>query len=634
MALASGTIFEIRASATTGNVNGAGFNTANANFPTDGTVDTNTGNTASPVFSSATYNFVAGDVGAWLYVKAGTNTIPGWYQIASVASNKATLTATIGAGVLQSSTNSQIFTASTAAGIATVGTPTGITFGIDYSQQDAAQITATDYGATGSSTTLTSAGAGFTRMMVGNFYHQTTTGTGGFGVVGWYEIVSYTNASNVVLDRTPNSGTASVACTGYIGGAGRLDGLEDAFLEMHPSASIIFIEKGTYTISSGASIASTNSTAILPSFILGYNTQRGDSCVGSNRPIIACGANSITLGQYQTPENIIFTGTSATIVTSGAGCQFTNCKFLNSSTTASRSAISVSNFSGMIIDCECVSQNGIGITNNSNQNLIYGNYIHDSVTGISGSSAAMLLVQNIIEACSTAAVTASSASGTHAMIGNTFYGVEGKIGIGINLSAANSASGRYVNNIIYGCTTGVAVATGAADSNFSAFNNFYNNTTDVSNFKKSATDLALDPQFTGATQITGTTATTSGSVLTQSGGDFSTVTDNVDYLRVTAGTGTTLGCYLITSHTSTTLTVNNSLGTGATADKVYYVTTGHNFAIGTNLKGLGFPSFTNIGSDTLGYSDVGAVQRQEASSEATYVINKNITQYIVQDGEI
>ena len=63
MALAAGTIFDFRASATSGNLNGAGFNVANANFVTDLTTDANTGNTASPVVSSATYTFVAGDVG-------------------------------------------------------------------------------------------------------------------------------------------------------------------------------------------------------------------------------------------------------------------------------------------------------------------------------------------------------------------------------------------------------------------------------------------------------------------------------------------------------------------------------------------------------------------------------------------
>src|SRR6185503_9870086 len=92
------TIFEVRA---------AGSDTANGGFfdpgqtagmNTDGAATSATGN--SPVFSSASYNFVAGDVGAWVYIALGTNWTPGWYQIASVASNVATLTATIGTAYL------------------------------------------------------------------------------------------------------------------------------------------------------------------------------------------------------------------------------------------------------------------------------------------------------------------------------------------------------------------------------------------------------------------------------------------------------------------------------------------------------------------------------------------------------
>ena len=51
---------------------------------------------AAPVFTSASYNFVAGNVGAWLFIASGTAWIPGWYKIASVASNAATLGAGIG----------------------------------------------------------------------------------------------------------------------------------------------------------------------------------------------------------------------------------------------------------------------------------------------------------------------------------------------------------------------------------------------------------------------------------------------------------------------------------------------------------------------------------------------------------
>jgi hypothetical protein len=615
MALTAGTIFETRASATTANVNGAGFNPANANFLTDLATDANTANTSAPVVSSVTYNFVAGDAGAYVYVSAGTSWQPGWYPIASVASNKATLDAAIGSVVL--TINSQgLVTRNTVVGCTSdaTATLTGGTFGVDYSQQNTAVINAVaDFNAVGASTTLTSATAGFTPVMVGNLFHQTTTGTGAFGTVGWYEIVSYTNATTVVLDRAPNGGTASVNTTGYVGGAGRLNGLEDAFFEMIPAASVVWIKGGTYTTSGSISVASTNATSTNPSFVIGYNSLRGDTCNGSNRPVLAMGANALTWGQHQILVNLSVTSTNAASFSCGTGNKAINCRVFNSSSTASRVAFGASGSNNTLIACEGISQNGIGIQNNTNTGGVFGCYIHDSTTGISGTAGASSFLFNIFEACLTTALSLSS--NAYNIIGNTIYGREAKMGTGINLSAANPPHSKVIGNIFYGLTTGITV-NGATDSNLSFYNDFYNNTTDVSSFKKGPTDLALDPQFTGATQITGTTATTSGSVLTQSGGDFSTVTDNVDFVQVLSGTGVTVGNYLITSHTGTALTVNNALGTSSGGDVVYYVTTGHNFAVGTNLKAAGFPSFTGSGSETTGYMDLGAVQRQEAGGSS------------------
>src|SRR3990167_5264823 len=91
--------------------------------------------------------------------------------------------------------------------------------GTDYSQQDAAQLTGTDLTCTAASTTITSATGGFTSIMVGNFIHLTAlTGTG--AIVGWYEIVTFTDTNNVIVDRTPTNGVNNItAGTFYVGGA-------------------------------------------------------------------------------------------------------------------------------------------------------------------------------------------------------------------------------------------------------------------------------------------------------------------------------------------------------------------------------------------------------------------------------
>lgn len=615
MALADGTLFEIRATATTGNTGGSGFNTANANFVTDLTATSATGN--APVVSSATYTFVSGDTNAWLYVKSGTNWTPGFYQITSVSAGAATLNATIGAAT-QLSTVTNLWGPSTVAGCATTASPTAGTFGIDYSQQDSAQTTATDFTSVGASTTLSSATAAFTRMMVGNFFHQTTTGTGAHGLTNWFEIVSYTNATTVTLDRTPNDGTASVACTGFVGGSGRLNGLEDAFYEMIPSASTVFVKSGTYTLSASISVASTNSTAQRMSVSIGYTSARGDTCNNANRPTLACGSNFITFGQAQSAMNFIVTGTATNVLSTGANSYTINVKVLNTSTTAARVALFLGT-SFSIFNCELVSQNGNALST-SNTGRIHASYVHDSNNGISASGGTFSCTNTIFEAMTSSSVNYSSITGVPVFINNTFYGREAKMGTGLNFSGVSVPSMFVANNIFYGFSTAVSVGTAVALSNLSEYNDYFNNTTDATNWFKMPSDIAVNPQFVGASQITGSTATTSGSTLTQSGGAFGGVNDNVDYLHVVSGTGVTTGVYLITGHTTTTLTVNNALGTSSGGDVVYFITNGHNFAVGTNLKATGFPGVFP-GGLTTGYMDIGAAQRQESGGTVAYTFS-------------
>ena len=484
--------------------------------------------------------------------------------------------------------------------------------GTDFSQQNAAQYALTSVTSAGAGDTFLTASAA--NDMVGNVCNV-VSGTN--FTVGWYEIIAVSVGVSVQVDRSLTTG---IGASGVInvGGALSLNStLDDDFFEAVVGGNTIYFKAGTYTVGEAINVASTASTAIAPSYIVGYNATRGDNPTGSNRPVISCGANSLTLGQFQNIENCIITSTAAaglSIKTAYAK----NCKSTNTSTTAARSAFTFNSSSGsdtVIYNCEAISQNGIGLQFNGNSRCRAVHcYIHDCDTGISGTAAGNEIMFCIIEACSTVgAVTTSTTSGW-LFLNNTFYGREGKVGIGINLNANPCPNNRIFGNIFYGLTTGVNVLTAEQKSNFSQYNDYFNNTADVALLTKDSTDLAVDPTFSGATQITGTTATTSGSVLTQSGGDFSTVTDNVDILHVTSGTGVTTGGYLITSHDSTTLTVNNALGTSSAGDVVYFVTTGHNFSVGTNLKALATASIVFSGSDTLQYVDVGGAQRQEQGS--------------------
>ncbi len=210
-ALPTDGIWEIRSGgATTGS---AGFNPSNANFLTDLAVTAGEGTSATPHVTCATSAFDAGDGGGnvWIYVKSGTGWNAGvFYKITSQSGGTAVLDAAIGHGVvLGGAAGGRTFTPTTVQGIGSATPGGNATFGVDYSQQNASLLNRTDLACTSNaSTTLTTlTGSTFTKKMAGNFVHLTTQGTGSFGIIGWYEIVSQTDGTNVVLDITPcNSG--------------------------------------------------------------------------------------------------------------------------------------------------------------------------------------------------------------------------------------------------------------------------------------------------------------------------------------------------------------------------------------------------------------------------------------------
>lgn len=159
-ALGANTVFNVQ---TGGNdtSNSGGFDPGQtAGMFTDLACTSATGN--APVCTSASYNFVAGDANAWLYVASGTNWTPGWYKISSVASNAATVNATIAAAIIATRN------ANTVAGIATTASPTAGTWTIDYSQGTAAQFSYTDLASAGTGLTVSSAAFPFAKQQVGN----------------------------------------------------------------------------------------------------------------------------------------------------------------------------------------------------------------------------------------------------------------------------------------------------------------------------------------------------------------------------------------------------------------------------------------------------------------------------------
>lgn len=266
MALSVFSIFEVRP-ATGSSGNGCGFDPSQtAGMFTDGAATSATG--TAPVFTSASYNFVAGDVNAKVYIASGTNWIPGWYTIASVAANAATLNATAGQAVLKPGTGGL----STVNGCATTASPTGSTWSIDYSQQSSAQISYTDLVIGATTTQATSVANPFGAQLVGNIY-QVNSGTG--FTPGFYCLKSV-SALTGTFDR-------SLGTTASTGGHAALGGAVASLVTLFTGSS------GTQVPVSGNIVWMTGSQTITTTITLfgdggnyrqislrGYGTYRGD----------------------------------------------------------------------------------------------------------------------------------------------------------------------------------------------------------------------------------------------------------------------------------------------------------------------------------------------------------------------
>lgn len=301
MAIPSTTWFEVQ-SAGSDTLNSGCFDTATTGKATDLTAVTAT--SVTPVVSSASYVFTSADVNNWLFVPAGTNWLAGWFKISSVASGLAMLNASIGAAVLLAGTPN------TVAGCATVASPTGGTWAVDYSQQGSVQFSLTGLTSSASNAIILTSAA--TKAMVGNGI--VITG-GANATTGRYIITAATVGVSLTVDRT--WGTAAVSGgTAGLGGALATPGQAGAHMV---SGNTIWMT-GTFTTTSTSSNVSNGVFAPSSVWCRGYGAVRGDS----GKAIVQAGVNSVSLFNYgnssgQRTENIIWKGNGFTGCTGYAG---------------------------------------------------------------------------------------------------------------------------------------------------------------------------------------------------------------------------------------------------------------------------------------------------------------------------
>lgn len=290
---------------------GGAFDPANSSMATDGAATS--ANTSAPVFTSASYTFIARDVGHWLFIKSGTNWLPGWYQIASVSAGAATLTATVGTCPQYSGNGLGVWT-NTAVGCASTASPTGATWSVDYSQST--PITYTDLTLPSSSSVLNSAASPFGKNFVGNVLN--ITGGAGFTVARF--------SVNTVTGINGNMSSGSCGTIGSTGGTGYLGGPMLTWGKtsgVTGNSNSIFVKSGTYVLTTASSNVaggvvswSSSGSNALPIFWEGYGSCRGDC---GTKPILQFPAAGVTSaygftasGTYQVVKNVTVDCNSAT----------------------------------------------------------------------------------------------------------------------------------------------------------------------------------------------------------------------------------------------------------------------------------------------------------------------------------
>lgn len=245
--------------------------------------------------------------------------------------------------------------------------------GTDWSQQAAAQYAVTD-GVTAGTTTITSATAAFGTDVVGNLIFV----SGGTGSVtaAWYQIISRTNATTIVVDRSTGL-TAGTGVTLNIGGA--LASL--AQIKTNFASGQTAYATGTFTLTttitwSGDYQAAGNGCIQL----IGYSATRGDG----GKCTVTSSTNSCNLFTMQGKEmkffNISFThtaGTRGSIIIDQAVANSYNITFENCTMDGGQYGVNADYIQALLLH-NCEIKNSIVNGYENQGSLIIDCFIHDN----------------------------------------------------------------------------------------------------------------------------------------------------------------------------------------------------------------------------------------------------------------
>lgn len=398
--------------------------------------------------------FVAGDVGAYLFLKTGTNSLPGWYKIASVSAGLATLSAAAGTVSLWDSNSKGASSVNTLTGCGTTSTLSSCTGMIDYSQQGSAFAAYTNLVGIGS-VTMTSITANFHQMLIGNGV-QLVSATGGAVTAGFYTITTYTSATSVSIDRS--AGT-------YTGGTGSIGGAHSAprtVLQAMVAGNDCYILYNAsaftgWTTAAAISVGA-DGTTDRQLRVMGYSaaSERNPTSVPANRPTIKTGISNAffsTLTAGFVFQSLIFDASNSGvgISSSNAFGLFWNCKAIN--IASGGPAFSQAGFE--CVFCEVDSTGGSGYLGVTVAVFCQWTSTGTGGTGFSGCNAIWCIAQGVNITAGIGFAPTNSQAVSNCVAYNVQFGFES--------SSVGSRPAIFINCLAHTCGTGYQ-STGVSQS--------------------------------------------------------------------------------------------------------------------------------------------------------------------------
>lgn len=380
--------------------------------------------------------------------------------------------------------------------------------GTDYSQQITAQLSLTDVTcAGGAATTITSVVGGFTSAMVGNGV-RLRNGTGANFDDGYYVVVTFTDANNVVLDRAPASGGAATLGALDLGGALEytrtltvMNSTSTAGLKIIPGNTVYIRGAGSYDPG-----AADYTTTGFITIVSGDSTNGWVKIIGENgRPWIQ--GNGLMFFNQGTVEfnNLVFSCSSnnsgSSGVLNGSALKVLFCKVMTSNQTGMTGIVcgsgSLIAFNEVDGGRSAASSSAHGISAGANINaLVAWNYVHDvGDAGITTGGANV--INNIVYKAYGASIRIGGSGFGMYVMNNT---LDAGLDDGIEVTGANSVLLTIINNLItnhsqaskyaINFTSGTTAANDRIKQ-FADWNWFYNNTSNYQNVTAGANDVAL-----------------------------------------------------------------------------------------------------------------------------------------------